>query len=229
MIFRTRIIFLIIASVLLPCSLALANYTLAFELGAMKTATGTAVPVGSVGVLVADTGNNNFVVDGDGSGLTIAGSTLAVGQSLGASDNIIVGIFTAADLGSELQSGETGFLATVQFDSSLGTFQSGVTKLALYWFPSITTTGSLLSVGVSYGYYRSDAYDTNWANVAFFAPPESFMYRLVGFDTNNGGTIDPNSLKALNVTAIPEPSSVVLLAAGGFLVMGTMLRRRKVA
>jgi len=209
---------------LLPFHLASAT-TISFAAGVIRASDGSPVPLNSVGVLVADANKDGFAT-----GAAMVGSTLNVGSTLGGSDNFILQVFTAvADAGG---TGLVGFNGDVDTTA----YAAGV-PLALYWFPTLTatgvngvtsTTGLTITSGLSSGFYRTDAVDP-YSDIAFVT--QAFgTSALNAFDSTSTG--DPTSVATqanLTATGVPEPSSVILLVAGGFLMTGSLLRRRKTA
>lgn len=194
-----------------------ADVSILFQAGAIRQANGNEVAIGSIGVLIADTNN-------DGLG-NLYGSTLNVSSALGGSDNIILGLFQAKDIG-----GVVGFSATINYDyASYSGFETN-DNLYLVWFPTISAVGVTLGANVNYGYYRNSLADENSASdIGFVAPSDSSSPNLFVFDnvTNPGSAATPAELTALSYTAIPEPTSVALVTMGGALAVGAVLRRRK--
>jgi len=198
---------------------------------------------GTIGILVASA-SGNF-----SSGADMLNSTLSAGNAFGSGDNQIVATFHAELL--PLNPGDptnpqtdTQFATVVNFDTVA---TPANTKLQLYWFPGITTDGtkllasSLVSLSLGgnyyYGSYRSDSVDA-LSDIGWFVPATGSTSTLLVIDqtaqlallgSNTGELATQNDLSALKYFAIPEPSSVVLLSAGGFLLTGALLRRRRAA
>jgi len=225
--------------------------TLVFDVGVIRDRTGAPVAVdtslgakdGTLGILVASA-SGNFA-----SGSALFGSTLSTGNRLGTGDNVIVATFHAVIIpfGSTPNAQtDTQFSPAnnITIDSSIA---AANTNLALYWFPGITADGTTLSLSTIsplsylnnfyYGSYRNDRIDalsnTGWvvpaggSTLNLFVIDKDTMLTVFGFNT--GALASQNDLSALNFFAIPEPSSIGLLAAGGSLMAGAMLRRRNAA
>lgn len=213
---RIPSLLLLIFALLLPLS-SWATVTLSLQTGVMRQSDSSPVPLDSVGVLVADTLDNGF-----SNGGSLVGSSLSVGQALGQSDNLILDIFHAADIGS----GVIGFHDTFTYTYS-GNFAPG-DPLALYWFPSITATGTVIGSGLSYGFYRNSANDLNsGSDIGFVAPGDGSLSNLFAFDniTDPGALASPSDFTAsLTTMPVPEPSPLALLMFAGFGVL-VMWRR----
>ena len=218
----TRLLAVLVA--LAPIYSASASVSISFSAGVIRQSNGTPVPLNAIGVLVVDSANNGFGTD-----TSIVGSTLTVGSSLGEADNIILQVFSAPDLGGGL----IGFSDNVSYSYTGSLATAAGAPLELVWFPTISVVGATIAPSVSYGYYRTDSIDANsGADIGFIAPPDNFNGALGAFDnvTSPGAVASPSNLTASHTTtAVPEPSSVVLLVAGGFLMTGALLRRRKTA
>ena len=158
---------------------------------------------------------------------------MSIGSAFGASDNLIVQTFTAEDIGG----GIIGFTGTV--DMTYGA-SAGAGKLfagdnfEIYWFPTITSLSGTIPAGVSYGAYTNTTADAgSGSDIGFVAPSDGNTYSLNAFDNVSNpdalSTATPTAFSANSTTSVPEPSSVVLLVAGGFLMTGALMRRRKVA
>jgi len=203
-----------IVALLLPLS-SWASVTISLQTGVMRQSNSSPVPLDSLGVLVADTLNNGF-----SNGGSLGGSSLSVGQALGQSDNLILDIFHAADIGS----GVIGFHDTFTYTYS-GDFAPG-DPLALYWFPSITLPGTVIANGESYGFYRNSANDPNsGSDIGFVAPADGFAYNLFAFDsaTVPGALATPNDFTA--TLTVPEPSPLALLMfSAGVMIMWRQVR-----
>jgi hypothetical protein len=174
----------------------------------------TPIPVNSIGLLVADTNNDGLA---DPFGLT-----LSPNQTFGV-DNLVIGVYQALDFGVGVNTGIDIGGTTYSYS---GPFAAG-DDLWLMWFPSLSTAGSVVGGGVSYGQYRSDSVNTfSGADIAFVAPPDgnnsnmsAFLDSIVG-----GGGITPTDFTA-SQTTVPEPNTWLLTAVG--LTLALTLRRRR--
>ena len=242
--FRYSHICLSAIAVLLSFSFASADSTtLSFNVGVVRdqnmNPVVTGITTGALGVLVADT--SGIANLGFSQGEALIGTTLSVNNTMGASNNVILATFHAKLLPStgnpEM---DTQFQETVFIDTSL--YPQG-TKLALYWFPSITASGTTLttsllsSLAISdlfyYGYYRTDVYDSaSGSNLNIvYSVPSAGSWILGTWDSTStpGSKTTKEQLSATKTILVPEPSSVVLLVAGAFLMTGAMLRRNEAA
>lgn len=200
---------------------ASAELTIQLDMARLYTAGGSSqVADGTIGVLVANTSGGGF-----GQGASLVGAELSAGQLLGG--NRILGTLQAFDVSD---AGDFGFgqpvtvsdFTGMTFGSSNG---SGGTELAVYWFPGITTAGSIVSEGQSYGYFRSDTVDIDaGSNISFNLPADGGNYSLVAYETDLGGSFDAANFQANSVAGIPEPSRMILAMLG---FVGLMFRRRR--
>lgn len=239
---------IIVLAILLPLSTVSASVIINFNMGVIRDYNGNPVSTdngGTLGVLVADTGGHGFL-----SGDALLGTTLTAGNSLGTgSGNLIIQTFNAKlfSFGTPDPQYDTQFResfnpdATVNPTSLLATLPVN-TKLAIYWFPGITASGTTLSAAnitplsinnkFYYGFYRTDSVDTTVGSEIGYVVPGDGSWSLITWD--QVAYDDPNALatqanlSALNFIAIPEPSSWVMLL-GGTLTLGTWLRRRRTA
>lgn len=199
-----------------------ASVTINFEFSSAYTASGASqVAPGTIGVLVANTGT------GFSSGEALIGSTLSVGSNLGTSK--ILAVMNAFDFNfgnTPLTMGFSDSILLSDFTGlTLGTNSNTAgTDLAFYWFPGLTSSGSVIAEGQSYGYYRTDLVDLNsGADMSFNMPQDGFTFTLAA-----SSLVNPESSFQANSTAgvagIPEPSRMILALVG---FAGLMLRRRR--
>lgn len=210
-------------SLLLATGAATASITLDYSLARAFTAGGASqVAPGTIGVLVADTFGTGLPNASE-----LVGATLSNGSSIG--DARILRVFSAFDIST---GGDFGFQDTFTISDfsgmTLGSQANTVgTDLGFYWFPGITSAGSTVNEGQSYGFFRTDTVDTNsGADMSYNMPGDGFSYTLASLDTSLGGSFAPSSFQA-NSVAIgisPEPSRMMLLGLG---LVGVFFRRRR--
>jgi len=198
---------------------ASASVTVQFSAGAIRGFDGNIAPIGSKGVLVANTGSDGFLGDYITSSAdfnAFNGTSLTVGSVLGGSGNDeIVGVFDVTDFGD----GFIGFNDEITFN--LGSVAQNQ-QLALYWFPTISTT-SISGSLTEYGFFRSDSPDSG-ADVGFIVQADGSNDILAAVDSSFD-TTSPSSLQLTSI-AVPEPSSFAAIA--GIMTLGfVMVRRRR--
>jgi len=185
--------------------------------GILRDENGAMISLGAVGLLVAD-------VDGNGLADPLGGA-LSVGNTLGGgSDDLILGVYQAIDLGTD----QNGFdLGATTFSYS-GAFSEG-DALWLVWFPTIATPGSTVAAGTVYGTFRTDAIDTaSGGTMAWTAPADGTNQDLFSLDAALGG--DPAVSEAAftaNFVTVPEPAGGALFAVAGLLVLVVERGRRR--
>lgn len=196
--------------------------TLTYQFSGLLTSSSASVPIGSVGVIVADTSGDGFLADyitGSASFSDFAGTSLTIGSNLGSSsDDTIISVFTAIDLGG----GFTGFndQETITLSGSLGTGDN----LALYWFPDVSVN-SIAGAVSQYGFFRTDSISSgSGSQMAFVMPADGVNLTLASASVSIGGDI-PDS--ALTAVAVPEPSTYAAIL--GALALGFVAYRRRKA
>ncbi len=153
---------------------AFGTVTMEFQLG------GVQIPVGSVGVLVADKSANGFT-----SPFVSGGATLTPGQTIGA-DDTIVGVFDPSSL-NDFTAGE-GFatvLTGVNY-SSLGVAENQA--LIFYVFPE-RNSGDLLRAGEPHVAYTTTDITPN-STMGFTLPRDGGSYLLAALGSEVGGDAD---------------------------------------
>ena len=209
---------LLVLALVLSAGRLFAVVTLQGQIGSLFNADGvTQIPEDSLALLVADTA---------GGGLADPfGTTLSVGNYFGdSSDDLIVGVYSARDLGDGIIGVDLGG-TTLAYSGSFGAGDD----LWLVWFPSVFVSGSEIGAGISFGAYRSD--DVDYAinsTIAFVAPADGTLLATLnaGF-----GSIPDSALSATSITGggspIPEPSTYAGLAGLTALLAACWVRRKR--
>lgn len=203
---------------------AQATITLTADYGALFQFNGSQIPVGSLGILVADTGVSSGIVDP-------VNTVLSQGNFLGgSSDDLILGVFSSINL-TPIGGTNVGFQFELEATYS-GNFNAG-DKLYLLWFPTISTLGSTVGAGVSYGAYRSDTPNlpsgATPVTGAFIAPADGSLVNISALfngpnDIAPGSPVTQADFTA-NLTTVPEPSAVALFGIAALSI--TLFRRRR--
>lgn len=198
-----------------------ATITISAEYATIFQDNGSPIQSGRIGLLVADLGAIPGIVDP-------FGTTLTTGNFLGGgSDDLIIGTFQS--LSNVANTGGSGFQIQLSGITYGGDFGAG-DKLYLLWFPTLTTIGSTVSSGVSYGVYRSDVPNVASGATAvtggFIAPADGSFINMSAYI----GSIAPGSPVTqadftANLTTVPEPSAVALFGVAALSM--TLFRRRR--
>ena len=211
-------------ALLLSSTYSFATVTLQFQAGNFSDRNGTGLVDGMLGLLVADTSGAGFAGLADGSA-DLNGSTLAVGNTLGASNIQIVGITGASDIAG----GNGGFADTytLTYNNDFGAGDD----LGFYWFSEINTPNATIGEGTDYGFYSSSVVDTAaGADVSFTSQlSDTGSFILATFDSSIDDS-DPvagafQAQYTSFVTAVPEPSAFAILT--GLCALGTVMVRRR--
>lgn len=205
---------------LLLVATASASTTFQIQTGDILNVAGSNVPLSSIGVLVVDTSSNGFGGSTQLTGLSWVGKTLGVGQFGADADDLIVGVFQAADLG-----GVVGFGDTVVVNYS-GAVTSG-DRLGLFWFPTLSTVGGVVPANLSQmGFFQSDlANGASGGTSGMVLPADTgALLTLAYFDSGVVGPsgVAPSALQAFSL--VPEPGRVATLSLA--LAFGLLRRRR---
>lgn len=186
--------------------LAEASVTLNMFFGNLYRADGvTPLPTGSIITLVADAGNDGF---GD---LTQATSSFG-----GDSNDVVLATFASNDFG-----GPGTVFDALQLDqpSLVGR------KIQLAWYDTLLTPGTQQGPGhdVDFGTFRTDIPNLDGTNGTWVYPSDGFTISLNFLTATQGGSNPESAGRAQLRTAagpiIPEPSSALLLAIGGGLLL----------
>jgi hypothetical protein len=200
------------------------------QVGPLRNSLGGIIPNNTTLVLVSDTNGFSNLND---LGVELNGINLTAGTTFGSGSRILQVIGA-----SDLNSNEFGYSTTLSnldlaANGLTGAAGTAGTDLALLWFPGLTGSASQnLTVGQSFGFYRSDTIDAASYGgsapvdaISFNVPTDGFTYQLAAYDTNLGGSIAPSSFNATGVVSgVPEPSRSVLTILG---LAGLIIRRRR--
>jgi hypothetical protein len=202
---------------------AKADFSLNTEYAALFKSDGTTeIGAGWIGIIVADEGTAAGIIDP-------YNTVLSVGNYLGgSSDDRIIGLTTSVS--NVAGTGFSGFQQNYTGLTYSGNFDAG-DNLYLLWFPTISTAGSTVGAGVSYGVYRSSTANTaSGADIGFVAPSDGFAYNMSAYLNSiaGGGGVTAADFTASQITAVPEPSLYGLLGVGaiGLVLFRARNRRR---
>jgi len=210
----TLVLFTLLASI----TSSKATVTLGLQADELRNDSGTAIGPTSLFLLVSST------TDGIFDSLT-ADSSTAIGSLIAGTDDRIV---FRGDLQSSFANyGGNGALDVTASGldlSSVSGWSQG-DKLALLWFPTLTTASSTIPAGAKYGLY-TDAVGIDGS--AIWATPADGGTVNLAFYTSGGATIgsgsNPASAGNASFTVAPEPSRMML---GLFGILGLAFRRRR--
>lgn len=144
-----------------------------------------AAPDGAVGILVADAARNGFQsLDHE----SVAGTRLRRGETIGFSDDLILGVLQAGDTGfAGGGRGFAGLIAAIDYRRHL--LSEGV-PLIFYWFPGHTAPGEMLAAGDAWESFRSDAPSaSSGGDMTFSLPPGRGVRTLAYLSTGDGGDV----------------------------------------
>jgi PEP-CTERM motif len=173
---------------------------------------GVLIPVGSLVLMIADTGAAGFGSATDGS--------LVGGESL-AENAFLVGDYIVQRNSSGNSFGVTQAPGTVTAENLTTSIPTGTvtpgTPFAVMWFTQAAATTTAI-LGENYGIVR----DTGWL---FPADGSAYTFTTSATPTSTQFRTVQNAGNAVNtIGPVPEPSRLILLGLGG---MGLLLRRRR--
>ena len=216
----------------LGTSAALASNTLSLTAGVCATKTGSAVPDGTLWVLMVDSGGTANALPQLNLDSSITSSGAAFNQSPFWYASLSVGsviqgdtVFAMGKVDSTASGISGVLLASVVAQYGLNGISSGK-NYGLYWFPGVTYTApGTYQVGWGSGEVGGIQTTTGDTGVGFTGmvfPADTGADLSPGaLTTDQGGSFAPSSFQAVNL--IPEPSSMLLGALGA---LGLLRRRR---
>jgi len=208
---------------------AMATVTLNTQFGTAYSSTGTAVPDGTLWILVVDTNDNNLFGGGNmglNSSLTAQqanatfsiGQALSVGSTLGSDTIFAMGGFNGAGTGLGLGATGNGLSGL-----SLGTngLAAGL-DFTFYYFPGVTyNSGGPNLVGTQVGGINRSGADAGALLDGMVIPSDGAQTSPGAANSDFGGSVTNAQFTAVNL--IPEPSTALLGAIGA---LGLLRRRR---
>ncbi len=143
------------------------------------------VPADTVGVLVVDRAGNGFHPLNH---VTSIGTRLAVGEPVGLSDDVIVGVLSAGDGGfAGPGRGFAGILRNLPYPPHQ--LSPGM-PLMLYWFPGHQAPGAALANGDAFEAFRADSPDGgSGGNLGFYLPERRGVHTLSFLNPTDGGGV----------------------------------------
>ena len=141
------------------------------------------VPEGSVGILVADRNADGFLPLSDE---TVPGTIVAPGQTIGSSDDVIVGLVHASSAGFGGHTGFSDIFADIDYEAF------GIAPgmpLIFYWFPGMMFSGESLETGSPFYSFRSDTVSAG-GDMGYAVPAVTGVYRLVHVSPEAGGDFE---------------------------------------
>jgi hypothetical protein len=138
---------------------------------------------GTVGVLVVDRAGDGFLSPDH---VSAVGSQLSPGQQIGLGDDLIIGVLQSSSTEFAGGSGFVGVLAGIDYAAmQLAEGQ----PMIFYWFPGITTPGTVIPTGANYESFRATSPSNVPSSIGFDLPADPGVYDLAYLDPGNGGNI----------------------------------------
>ncbi len=185
----------------------------------------SSVPVSTLALLVVQNGSGAFT--DPSAGASLAQNSYLTGSS--GNGNYIAwrGDFSGAGTAGVFQQNIVFTIGTADVPTNA--------RFALYWFPQLTTSNVTLPAGTSFGYYSSLDSTQFGSQLAWnVGSNNSGVYNINAYTINNTGNLPsanpltgglPDAtLSAVNIVAVPEPTTVGLFGAAACLAL--VLRRR---
>ncbi|MCB1078500.1 MAG: choice-of-anchor D domain-containing protein, partial [Verrucomicrobiae bacterium] len=197
------------AFLLLPITLlaaaAHATVSVEFQLGAVD------LPPGSLGVLVADAGGNGFTPVSSS-----AGTVLAPGQSMGATDDKIVAVFSVGEMSD--WGGKRGFATVLPPLDYPALGVAPGQSLVFYAFPARAAGDVIRADELAVAFRTDNALELS-GNMGFSLPADGGAYQLAALAGGQGGMADLSSLGASLNLAISGGGGI---SNGGSLNFGVL-------
>jgi hypothetical protein len=189
-----------------------ASVNIAIDAGQLYNSIGTALPAGSLVLLIADTNNNGFG--------SLLPSTLAAGDYVNGDDQILYRgeVMIDGGLSITLFGGTPVPLGEGQFSN----LQTG-DALSIVWFPDLDSTSNSVAAGASYGQFTT----TNPQNgSSMWSVPNAGSSIDLKFLTQATGGAYSEMTAYAGLVVVPEPRDWALSAVGLIFIL-TVLRRRE--
>jgi hypothetical protein len=171
-----------------------ASVTLNVLSGVFRDANSQPIPQNSLVIVAASTLDSTFAPIGP--------------TAFTSGDDIVIAQLATNDIGGP---GTISAPIVLNFSGNLNAGD----PLALYWFPTLTSSATAPGIGTPYGMFTDSS---------FVMPSDGATITLSFLTTSVGGSL-PDSLGIANLVTIPEPSTYALI---GFGLLGLVfIARRK--